>query len=62
MPVHPLRSIERHRVLDQADANPGIMNLPAFRLFIDLFAGKGGHGSIEAPCVVLCKLSPNRSN
>ena len=24
------------------------MNLPAFRLFIDLLAGEGGHGGIEA--------------
>jgi hypothetical protein len=62
MPVHPLRSIERHRVLDQAAADTGIVNLPAFRLLIDLLAGQGVHGGIEAPCVVLCKLSPNRSN
>ena len=56
MPVHPLRSIERHRVLDQADANPGIMNLPAFRLFIDLLAGEGGHGGIEALGAVVRKV------
>jgi hypothetical protein len=35
-------------LLDQANANSGVMNLPAFRLFIDLLAGEGGHGGIEA--------------
>ena len=32
------------------------MNLPAFRLFIDLLAGEGGHGGIEAPGAVAGKL------
>ena len=38
------------------------MNLPAFRLFIDLLAGEGGHGGIEASRGVACKLSQNRPN
>jgi hypothetical protein len=28
--------------------DPGIKNLPAFRLFIDLLAGEGGHRAIKA--------------
>ena len=28
--------------------DPGIKNLPAFRLFIDLLAGEGGHRAVEA--------------
>ena len=56
--------------------DPGIKNLPAFRLFIDLLAGEGGHRAIKAllaksvthvfginrnPCVRNGPLSSGRS-
>ena len=44
-------------LLDQTDANPRIMNLPAFRLFIDLPAGEGGHGGIKSPNATTHKLN-----
>ena len=33
------------------------MNLPAFRLFIDLLAGEGGHGGIKSPNATTHKLN-----
>ena len=48
MPFPDLTMPGRRIAAGSGRCDPGIKNLPAFRLFIDLLAGEGGHRAIKA--------------